>query len=57
MLVLGPFPTELFDEVGDHLGTKGHEFGATTGRKRRCGWFDAVAMRRAIQINSVTYFA
>ncbi len=51
-----PFPTELFDEVGDHLGTKGHEFGATTGRKRRCGWFDAVAMRRAIQINSVTGF-
>ncbi len=56
MLVLGPFPTELFDEVGDHLGTKGHEFGATTGRKRRCGWFDAVAMRRAIQINSVISF-
>ncbi|AMG02968.1 MULTISPECIES: adenylosuccinate synthase [Vibrio] len=52
----GPFPTELFDEVGEHLGVKGHEFGATTGRKRRCGWFDAVAMRRAIQINSVTGF-
>ena len=47
----GPFPTELFDKVGDHLGTKGNEFGATTGRKRRCGWFDAVAMRRAHQIN------
>jgi len=52
----GPFPTELDDEVGNHLGTKGHEFGATTGRKRRCGWFDAVAMRRAIQINSISGF-
>ncbi|PJC85278.1 adenylosuccinate synthase [Vibrio sp. HA2012] len=52
----GPFPTELDDEIGNHLGTKGQEFGATTGRKRRCGWFDAVAMRRAIQINSVTGF-
>ena len=50
----GPFPTELDCEVGNHLGVKGHEFGATTGRKRRCGWFDAVAMRRAIQINSIT---
>jgi adenylosuccinate synthase len=50
----GPFPTELFDEDGNHLGTKGHEFGATTGRKRRCGWLDAVALRRSLQINSVT---
>jgi adenylosuccinate synthase len=50
----GPFPTELFDDVGEHLGTKGHEFGATTGRSRRCGWFDAVALRRAAQINSLT---
>lgn len=50
----GPFPTELFDEVGDHLGKVGHEFGATTGRKRRCGWFDAVALRKAVQINSVS---
>jgi adenylosuccinate synthase len=50
----GPFPTELFDEDGDHLGTKGHEFGATTGRKRRCGWLDTVALRRSLQINSVT---
>lgn len=50
----GPFPTELFDEVGDHLREKGHEFGTTTGRTRRCGWFDAVALRRAIQINSVS---
>lgn len=52
----GPFPTELDDDIGNHLGVKGQEFGATTGRKRRCGWFDAVAMRRAIQINSVTGF-
>lgn len=50
----GPFPTELFDEVGEHLGKVGHEFGATTGRKRRCGWFDAVAVHKAVQINSVS---
>ncbi|NRA41158.1 MAG: adenylosuccinate synthase [Pseudomonadales bacterium] len=50
----GPFPTELFDDVGEHLGTKGHEFGATTGRERRCGWFDAVAVKHAVHINSVT---
>ncbi len=50
----GPFPTELFDADGDHLGTKGHEFGATTGRKRRCGWLDTVALRRSLEINSVT---
>ncbi|MFC3093694.1 adenylosuccinate synthase [Alteromonas sediminis] len=52
----GPFPTELECEVGQHLGVKGHEFGATTGRKRRTGWFDAVAMKRAVQINSITGF-
>lgn len=52
----GPFPTELHDTVGEHLGVKGHEFGATTGRKRRTGWFDAVAMKRAVQINSITGF-
>ncbi|GAA3549592.1 adenylosuccinate synthase [Zobellella aerophila] len=52
----GPFPTELFDEVGEHLGVKGNEFGATTGRKRRTGWFDAVAMKRAIQVNSISGF-
>lgn len=52
----GPFPTELACEVGQHLGVKGHEFGATTGRKRRTGWFDAVAMKRAVQINSITGF-
>ena len=50
----GPFPTELFDEVGQHLGEKGHEFGATTGRQRRCGWLDVVALRRSLDINSVT---
>jgi len=47
----GPFPTELFDDMGRHLAKVGAEFGATTGRPRRCGWFDAVALRRAI-INS-----
>ncbi|MFP5439910.1 MAG: adenylosuccinate synthase [Gammaproteobacteria bacterium] len=50
----GPFPTELFDDTGKHLATRGHEFGSTTGRARRCGWFDAVALRRAIEINSVS---
>lgn len=50
----GPFPTELSCEVGQHLGTKGHEFGATTGRERRCGWFDAVLMRRSRQVNGLT---
>ncbi len=50
----GPFPTELFDSVGSHLASKGNEFGATTGRPRRCGWFDAHALRRVIQINSVS---
>lgn len=50
----GPFPTELGCEVGHHLGTVGHEFGATTGRERRCGWFDAVLMRRSRQVNGLT---
>ena len=50
----GPFPTELFDSQGEHLARVGHEFGATTGRPRRCGWFDAVAMRRAVVNNSLT---
>ncbi|MFT5082406.1 MAG: adenylosuccinate synthase [Lentisphaeria bacterium] len=50
----GPFPTELSCEVGEFLGTKGHEFGATTGRKRRTGWFDAVAVRHAVQTNSMS---
>jgi adenylosuccinate synthase len=56
----GPFPTELYDALdkqdptGKHMATKGHEFGATTGRARRCGWFDAAAMKRSIQINGVS---
>ncbi|MEM7431358.1 MAG: adenylosuccinate synthase [Pseudomonadota bacterium] len=50
----GPFPTELFDEAGQHLAKVGHEFGATTGRPRRCGWFDAVALRRSIVNSSVS---
>ncbi|MDP2380956.1 MAG: adenylosuccinate synthetase, partial [Pseudohongiella sp.] len=50
----GPFPTELFDEIGTHLSTVGMERGATTGRARRCGWFDAAAVKLAIRINSVT---
>ncbi|MFK7858028.1 MAG: adenylosuccinate synthase [Granulosicoccus sp.] len=50
----GPFPTELFDDVGKELGERGNEFGATTGRQRRCGWFDAVAVRRACMLNGVT---
>ena len=48
----GPFPTELFDELGEHLSRVGHEFGSVTGRRRRCGWFDAVALRRSIVHNS-----
>lgn len=58
----GPFPTELVydvnndtgDSIGKYLGVNGHEFGATTGRQRRCGWFDSVALRRSVQINSFT---
>jgi adenylosuccinate synthase len=50
----GPFPTELEDKYGRHMAEKGHEFGSTTGRARRCGWFDAVALRRSVQINSVS---
>ena len=50
----GPFPTELFDDVGAGLAKRGNEFGAVTGRPRRCGWFDAAALKRSIQINGVT---
>ena len=50
----GPFPTELFDETGDKIGQLGHEFGAVTGRKRRCGWIDLVALRYAVMLNGVT---
>jgi adenylosuccinate synthase len=49
----GPFPTELFDEIGDKIGEKGHEFGTNTGRKRRCGWFDAVMVRQAIKTGGI----
>ncbi|MBL8535182.1 MAG: adenylosuccinate synthase [Betaproteobacteria bacterium] len=50
----GPFPTELDDEVGKRIADRGKEFGATTGRPRRCGWFDAAALRRSVQINGVS---
>ncbi|WP_058557076.1 adenylosuccinate synthase [Thiohalocapsa sp. ML1] len=50
----GPFPTELFDADGEYLGAQGHEFGATTGRKRRCGWLDMVALKRSFIINSIS---
>ncbi|MCB1330274.1 MAG: adenylosuccinate synthase [Maritimibacter sp.] len=49
----GPFPTELFDAVGERLGERGHEFGTTTGRKRRCGWFDATLVRQTCAINGI----
>ena len=50
----GPFPTELFDEVGAGLAERGHEFGSVTGRARRCGWFDASALKRSIQVNGIS---
>ena len=53
----GPFATELFDEVGQYLGEKGHEFGTVTGRSRRCGWFDAVMVRQAVATNGITGIA
>src|SRR5690606_37032800 len=49
----GPFPTELLDDDGETLGRRGHEFGTTTGRKRRCGWFDAVQVRQAIKTSGI----
>ena len=49
----GPFPTELFDDVGQRLGERGHEFGTTTGRKRRCGWFDATLVRQSCAISGI----
>ncbi len=52
----GPFPTELFDETGDYIQKKGVEFGATTGRKRRCGWLDVVILRNAVRLNGLTGF-
>jgi len=50
----GPFPTELTEDVGEHLRQRGQEFGSVTGRARRCGWFDAAALRRAVQLNGAT---
>ena len=50
----GPFPTELFDDYGEHMSKVGHEFGSVTGRRRRCGWFDAVALRRTVVNSSVS---
>jgi adenylosuccinate synthase len=53
----GPFPTELFDEIGDAIQVKGAEFGATTGRKRRCGWLDSVILRNSARLNGLTGLA
>ena len=53
----GPFPTELTDDTGDLLVERGHEFGTNTGRRRRCGWFDAVMLRQAVRLNSLTEVA
>ena len=53
----GPFPTELFDSNGEELQNKGKEFGATTGRARRCGWFDLVAAKYSVEINGLTHIA
>jgi adenylosuccinate synthase len=53
----GPFPAELFDEIGDRIQEKGAEFGATTGRKRRCGWLDAAILRNAVRLNGLTGIA
>jgi adenylosuccinate synthase len=53
----GPYPTELFDEDGETLGQRGKEFGTTTGRKRRCGWFDAVMVRQAVELGGVNGLA
>jgi adenylosuccinate synthase len=53
----GPFPTELFDEVGDAIVERGHEFGTNTGRRRRPGWFDAVMLRHAVRVNSLSELA
>jgi adenylosuccinate synthase len=53
----GPFPTELHDELGETIRSNGHEFGTTTGRPRRCGWFDAVIARFAVRVSGIDYFA
>lgn len=49
----GPFPTELKDKIGDYIQQKGGEFGATTGRRRRCGWLDMVILRESVRLNSI----
>lgn len=53
----GPFPTELLDDAGRYLQTKGHEFGATTGRPRRCGWLDVVVLKESVRLNGITKIA
>ncbi|MGZ9104877.1 MAG: adenylosuccinate synthetase, partial [Rhodoplanes sp.] len=53
----GPFPSELEDEIGEHLGRVGHEFGVNTGRKRRCGWFDATLVRQVVRISGINGIA
>jgi adenylosuccinate synthase len=53
----GPFPTELLDETGEQLRERGAEYGATTGRPRRCGWFDLIVARYAVMINSLSFVA
>jgi adenylosuccinate synthase len=53
----GPFPAELFDEIGDAIQKKGAEFGATTGRRRRCGWLDTVILKNAVRLNGLTGLA
>ena len=53
----GPFPTELKDDIGNHLGEKGHEFGTVTSRKRRCGWFDGVLVRQTIKVSGINGIA
>ena len=54
---MGPFPTELQDELGERIGKIGHEFGTVTGRKRRCGWFDAVMVRQAVKTSGISGIA
>jgi adenylosuccinate synthase len=53
----GPFPSELFDDIGDQIQEKGAEFGATTGRRRRCGWLDTVILKNAVRLNGLTGLA
>ncbi|PIR24616.1 MAG: adenylosuccinate synthase [Deltaproteobacteria bacterium CG_4_10_14_0_2_um_filter_43_8] len=53
----GPFPTELSNEIGEYIGKNGHEFGATTGRKRRCGWLDIKLLKYSVQVNGITHIA